>query len=238
MLNYFYGGGIELLLFIPAIILAVYAQFKVSGTFKKFSGVGNRRGITGAQTAQMLLDAAGVRDVAIERIHGSMTDHYDPRDKVLRLSDTVYASASIAAVGVAAHETGHALQHSDGYSPLAIRNSIVPAVNFGSRLATPMIFIGLLLTYWGGEIGITLASIGVLLFAGIVLFQLITLPVEFNASSRAIELLEQNRVLSAEELDPAKKVLNAAALTYVAAAFMAIVNLLRMVLLVSRRRGD
>ncbi len=221
---------------IPAAILAMYAQYKVSSTFNKFSQVASRKRYTGADVANALLSSAGIRDVRVERVHGKLTDHYDPKAGVLRLSESVYGSTSLAAIGVAAHETGHAIQHRDGYLPLNLRNTIVPVVSFSSSLATPLIFIGLLLSMWGGSLGYFLLNVGIWMFSAVVLFQLITLPVEFNASKRAIEMLDNQNFLNNEELGPAKQVLNAAALTYVAAAAVAISNLLRFIILANRRR--
>jgi Zn-dependent membrane protease YugP len=222
------------LLVLPAIILAMYAQHKVTSTYRKYSAVRNRKGYTGADVARQLLLSSGIRDVEVAPIAGQLSDHYDPREKVLRLSEGVYNSASIAAVGIAAHETGHAIQHNTGYGFLSFRNWILPAVNISSKAAMPLIIIGLLLGTGSGSL--LLMQIGIILFCAVVLFQLITLPVEFNASSRAIELLEENHFLTDEEIKPAKKVLSAAALTYVAAALSAVLTLLRFVLLANRRR--
>ena len=226
------------ILLIPALLLAFYAQFKVKSTFKKYSAVQNGNGISGASVARMILDHAGVRDVTIEPVPGNLTDHYDPKTKTVRLSDNVYASTSLAAIGVAAHEVGHAIQHNYSYSPLAIRSSLFPTVSFGSKAAMPIFLIGMVLSYLGtlGSIGIYFIYAGIFLFSAVVLFQIITLPVEFNASSRAIELLGECGILTNEEIKPARKVLNAAALTYVAAAAMAIVQLIRLLLAASRRR--
>ncbi|MDR1538080.1 MAG: zinc metallopeptidase [Clostridiales bacterium] len=224
------------LLVLPAIILAIYAQHKVSSTYRKFSGVRNKKGYTGADVARQLLLTSNIRDVRVEPIAGNLTDHYDPRDKVLRLSEGVYNSVSLSAVGIAAHETGHAIQHDKGYAPLEIRNTIVPAANIGSKLAFPLIFLGFILSSGTGSIGMLMINIGILLFSLTVLFQLVTLPVEFNASNRAIELLGEYHYLTEDELGPAKKVLSAAALTYVAAALTAISNLARFILLSNRRR--
>ncbi len=239
--NGFYGGGYgfgflydpTILLIIPAMILALFAQSRVSSTFDKYSKVSSRRGYTGADVARQLLLSAGINDVSVERISGHLTDHYDPKGKVLRLSDSVYASSSIAALGVAAHETGHAIQHRESYFPLTFRTAIFPVVNIGSKLSMPLIMIGLLFGYFSGSN--ILLLIGIILFATVVFFQIITLPVEFNASSRALKLLGQYNYLSNDEIAPAKKVLSAAALTYVAAAAVAISNLLRLLLIFSRR---
>lgn len=227
-----------MILLIPAMLLAFYAQFKVSSTFKKYSTMGNRRGLTGADVARQLLTQSGMSDVRVEHIRGTLSDHYDPRTKVVRLSDAVYNSTSVAALGVAAHETGHAMQHNESYVPLGLRSAIAPVASVSSKLSIPLIFIGLLFGTASGSLGLLMAEIGVLLFSAAVIFQVITLPVEFNASGRAIEMLEENRMLDAEEIIPAKKVLNAAALTYVAAVAVSIAQLLRFMLMVSggRRR--
>ena len=217
---------------ILAVLLSLYAQFKVTSTFNKYSKVGNRRGYTGEQVAtQMLLDA-GITDVSVERVAGNLTDHYDPRTNTLRLSATVYGSASVAALGVAAHETGHAIQHNQGYAPLALRSGFVPLSTLGSKLAFPMIFIGFL---FNNRTGYYLIFFGILMFCLAVAFTLITLPVEFNASSRAIALLQGNHFLDEDEIVGAKRVLNAAALTYVAAAIAAIAHLLRLIWIFGRR---
>lgn len=212
----------------PAMILAMYAQSKVSSTYKKYSKTSNLRGYTGADVAKALLARSGIYDVTVERVSGNLTDHYDPRKKVLRLSDSVYGSTSLAAIGVAAHETGHAVQDYEGYFFLKLRGALVPLSNIGSSLSMPLIFVGLLL---GSARGSGIIQLGILLFAVAVLFTIITLPVEFNASSRAIEMLETNGILSNDEITPAKKVLSAAALTYVAATAVALANLLRLVLM-------
>lgn len=222
----FFGPSIIIL--IPAMILAFYAQSKVSSTFRKYSNHRNVRGYTGAQVAEMMLRRSGISDVRVEHIRGNLTDHYDPRNKVLRLSDSVYNSQSVAAVGVAAHECGHAIQHNTGYAFLTIRNAIVPVVNLGSRLSMPLIILGLFA-------GVYFIKLGIYMFAAVVAFQLLTLPVEFNASSRALTILEGEGYLSFDEMEPAKKVLSAAALTYVAAAAVAIANLLRLILIFGGR---
>lgn len=224
------------LLFIAVAIYSVYAQFKVNATFKRFSNVPNAKGYTGADVARLLLEQEGIHDVQVEPIRGSLTDHYDPSSKVLRLSETVYGSTSVAALGVAAHETGHAVQHHTGYVPLSLRTSIFPAVSLGSKLAMPLIIIGILFYYF--SYNMIIAQIGVIMFSLVVIFQLVTLPVEFNASSRALAMLRNNNFLTQEEMKPAKKVLWAAAMTYVAAAATSIIQLLRLILMVSggRRR--
>ncbi|MCX5750534.1 MAG: zinc metallopeptidase [Candidatus Saganbacteria bacterium] len=217
------------LLLIPAIILAIYAQFKVKGTYAKYSQVQASSGITGAQLARELLSKGGIGEVAVESIPGDLSDHYDPRDKKLRLSETNYSDHSVAALGVVAHEVGHALQDAKNYAPLKIRNNFVPVASFGSNLAMPMFFIGLLMSYG------PLMDLGIIAFSLAVAFQLITLPVEFNASKRALALLGDGRYLNQEELPMAKQVLNAAALTYVAATAMAVLNLIRLIALRSSR---
>lgn len=216
------------IILIPALIIAAYAQFKVSSTFEKYSRYGSRNGYNGAQVARMLLDSNGLYNVPVEVIPGKLTDHYDPTKRVMRLSQEVFYGNSVAAIGVAAHETGHAIQHSKHYAPLIIRNSIVPVANFGSSISWILFAAGMILGLKG------LVSIGILLFSAVVIFQLITLPVEFNASSRALKILEAKGVLYSEELSMAKSVLSAAAMTYVAAALTAIANLLRLIV-ISRR---
>jgi Zn-dependent membrane protease YugP len=226
-----YGFDIYyLVLVVPTILLSLWAQFKVKSTFSKYSRVQCVRGITGAQTAKLLMDANNINNVAIEPVAGSLTDHYDPGHHVLRLSQPVYAASSIAAVGVAAHETGHAVQHARGYGPLWLRSALVPVANIGSSIGPWLAVAGLVMSFQ------PLLTIGIVLFAGAVAFYLITLPVEFNASSRALAILKQNQVLSGEELAGVRKVLSAAAMTYVASALTALMSLLRLVLLSRRRR--
>ncbi|MDR0999275.1 MAG: zinc metallopeptidase [Clostridiales bacterium] len=220
-----------IILLIPAIILGIYAQARVSGAYKKYSEVTNRRGLTGADIARAILAAENIRDVQVTSIAGQLTDHYDPRTKTLALSSGVINSRSLAAAGIAAHETGHAIQHAHGYAPMGLRSALVPAANFGSRLAMPLILGGFLLSYMAGEFGVTLIYIGIALYAVAVLFTLVTLPVEFNASNRAMRLLATTGVLEPDELVPAKKVLDAAALTYVAAALSAVLTLLRFIIM-------
>lgn len=228
---YYYDWSYILLL--PAIIFTMYAQFKVQGNFKKYSNVRAMRGLTGAQAARRMLDAAGLTDVAIEPIRGSLTDHYDPRDRVLRLSQTVYGVNSVAAVSVACHEAGHAIQHAEEYTPLLMRNNIVPLVNFASRLSWPMILFGIILGASSG-IGDLLFFGGVIAFLAVILFHAITLPVEFNASSRAMSHMESLGLIMDEEQRGARKVLSAAAMTYVASLAMAIMNLIRILALRNR----
>ena len=221
-----------ILVIIGAIISAI-ASWNVNRTYKNFSKFSNGKGLSAEDVAALILHKAGIYDVRIERIRGSLTDHYSPNEKVLRLSDIVYGSTSVAAIGVAAHECGHAIQHHQGYFPLKLRAASVPIANIGSKLSWPIILIGLIFGWMG------IAQIGVYLFTFVVFFQLITLPVEFNASSRALRVLEERKLLIGGELKGASKVLKAAALTYVAALFSSILQLLRLILLTrgnNRRR--
>lgn len=220
------------LILIPAILISAWAQFKVSSTFNKYSTVRSINGYTGAQVARILLNDAGLQEVEIQQVPGRLSDHYDPRAKVLRLSSDVYGSASVASIGVAAHEVGHAIQDKESYSALVFRNAIVPVVNFSSSLSWILFFIGILLSYS------TLVTIGIILFSVVVLFQLVTLPVEFNASSRALKLLEARGILYDKEVDGARKVLSAAALTYVAATLMAVLQLVRLIAISNRNSND
>jgi Zn-dependent membrane protease YugP len=224
-------GDPTFILVIPALILAFYAQARVKGAYRKYSQVHASSRTTGAQTAYQLLQTAGAGEVTIEKAAGELTDHYDPRKKVLRLSQGVHDSTSIAALGIAAHETGHAIQHHQHYQPMALRSIIYPVASLGSTLAFPLFFIGFI-TSRGPSL---LMDIGILLFAGAVAFSVVTLPVEFNASKRALALLEERRFLSGDEMAGARKVLNAAALTYVASTAMAATQLLRMFILRSSR---
>ena len=219
-----------LLLVVPTMILSLIAQIKVKSTFSKYSHIKTSKSITGRDAAMLILKANTINDVRIESVRGSLTDHYDPSSKKLRLSEPVFSQASIAALGVAAHEAGHAIQHAKGYSPLVLRSTLVPVANIGSRFGPMIAIMGLLFSMP------PLLNIGILLFAGAVLFYLITLPVEFNASSRALAHLEKGNMLTAEELVGARKVLSAAALTYVASALTAIMSLLRLILLARGRR--
>ena len=227
-----YFGDPTFLLVIPALILAFYAQARVKGAYHKYSRVFALSRITGAQAAHQLLQTAGAGEVQIEKQPGEMTDHYDPRKKVLRLSQGVHDSASIAALGIAAHEAGHALQHHQGYGPMHLRSLIYPVASLGSTLAFPLFFVGFIFSKNGPSV---LMDVGILLFAGAVAFSVVTLPVEFNASKRALALLEERRFLTGEEMVGAKKVLGAAALTYVASTAMAATQLLRMFLMRSSR---
>jgi len=214
-----------MIVLIPALLISMYAQMKVQGTFHRYSQVLSHRGMTGADVARYILNKNGLYDIPIERISGQLSDHYDPRSRVVRLSTDVYGSTSIAALGVAAHEVGHAIQHDTGYLPLYVRNTVIPVTQIGSYLSMPLFFLGLLMS------SAPLVKIGVLLFGAIVFFQMVTLPVEFNASSRALATLGGEGILDATELKGTRKVLGAAALTYVAAALMAVLQLLRLVLI-------
>ncbi len=220
------------ILVVVGAVICLIASARVNTTFNKYNRVRSMSGMTGAQAAEHILHTAGIYDVSVQHISGNLTDHYDPSNKVLRLSDSTYGSSSVAAVGVAAHECGHAIQHQKDYAPLSIRSAIVPLANFGSFLAWPLIVIGLFITSSTGSL---LINIGILCFSLAVLFQLVTLPVEFNASSRAVRILGETGILAQEELKGTKKVLKAAALTYVAGAAASILQLLRLVLLAGRR---
>ena len=225
-----------IILLIPAIIFSVVAQAKVSGAYSKYSQVRSARGVTGAKAARMILDRNGLQDVRIEITEAKLSDHYDPRKKVIRLSPGVHDTPSVAALSIAAHEAGHAIQHAQKYSPLAIRNTIVPVVNVGSWLAWPLLIIGLVIVSAGNYVhGNMLFNIGVILFAGVVVFHAITLPVEFNASRRAIEELENYGLIQMDEKRGAQKVLSAAAMTYIAALAMALANLVRILIILRGR---
>lgn len=226
---------LSIIILLIAMLFTMAAQAKVNSNFKKYSKIRNYRGITGAEAARKVLDANGLEDVAIEQIKGSLTDHYDPRDRTLRLSQTVCDVDSVAAVSVACHEAGHALQHAQGYAPLKIRNSIVPVVNFASRFSWLLIIVGIVLLANGSYMGDTVFNIGVIFFVAIIVFHTITLPVEFNASSRALKQMEAIGIIDDEEDLGAKKVLRAAAMTYVAALAVAVANLLRILAIRGRR---
>ncbi|MCL2192347.1 MAG: zinc metallopeptidase [Treponema sp.] len=219
-----------LLLVVPTLILSMWAQFKVKSTFAKYSKVTSRKKITGQDSAALLLKVNNIRDVRIESVAGALTDHYDPSSKKVRLSQPVFSENSIAAIGVAAHEAGHAIQHANKYGPLVLRSTLVPVANVGSRFGPIIAIAGLFLGHP------MLLDIGILLFAGAVLFYLITLPVEFDASARAIAILRENNVLTQEELSGVRKVLTAAAMTYVASALTAVMSLVRLILLSRNRR--
>lgn len=217
--------------FFIALLFAMYAQFKVKSTFRRYSKVGNSRNISGAQAARRVLDANGLSNVQIEHVSGSLTDHYDPRSRVLRLSDSVYSSTSVSAIAVACHEVGHAVQHSKSYAPLKIRNAIVPIVNFASNLFWPLAMVGILVMYRGGEalgLGNMLLNIAIILFSCVFAFHLITLPVELDASRRALNQMEEVGIVTGEEKVESRKVLTAAAMTYIAALAMALAQLLRL----------
>ena len=235
---YGYGYGYYFdptyILVLIGVVISLWASAKVKTTYSKYSRVRSMSGLTGAQVADQILRANGIYDVRIEHVSGELTDHYDPKNRVLRLSDVVYNSTSVAALGVAAHECGHAVQDDKDYFPLRFRNALVPVANFGTQAAWPIIIIGLI---FGSSS--FLVNLGILLFSLGVLFQLVTLPVEFNASARALRALEGNGMMTQEELDGAKRVLTAAAMTYVAALFVSLMSLLRLVLIVlGRGRRD
>ena len=224
--GYFYGIDITyIVLVLPAIIFALIAQSRVNSTFKKYSTLANCRGLTGAEVASRMLSAFGITDVRIENVSGNLTDHFDPKARVIRLSDSVYNSRSVAAAGVAAHECGHAMQYAEGYGPIKLRNAIIPVCQIGSTLSTPMIILGFIFSWQ------PIVDIGILFFALATLFQLVTLPVEFNASRRALATLTSAGILSDSEKNSAKKVLSAAAMTYVAALAVSLVQLLRLILI-------
>jgi Zn-dependent membrane protease YugP len=220
-------------LIIIGAVLSLAASARVKSTFAKYNKVRSLSGMTGAQAAEKILHSAGIYDVAVMHVSGSLTDHYDPRDKTLKLSDNVYGQSSVAAIGVAAHECGHAIQHDKGYVPLRLRTAFVPVANIGATISWPIIIAGLFLGY-----SQTLINLGIILFSCAVLFQLITLPVEFNASARAVRILDETGILYGEEVTHTKKVLGAAALTYVAAAAASILQLLRLVILFGGRNRD
>lgn len=239
--NHFYGYGMggfgflfdpTMILVWAGLILSLLAQAKVKSTFAKYERVRSMSGMTGAQAAERILHSAGIYDVSIARVQGSLTDHYDPRSKTLRLSDSTYGSSSVAAVGVAAHECGHAIQHQQHYAPLGLRSALVPAANLGSTLAWPIFLVGLIASLP------FLTTAGIVLFSLAVLFQLITLPVEINASKRAVQMVESSGVLGSSESSGVKKVLTAAALTYVASLAASILQLLRLVILAGGRNRD
>lgn len=230
---FYYYDFSYFLFMIPALIISVIAQSRVQSTFNKYSGVRSSKGLTAAEAAMRVLSYNGVEGVKIERVAGRLTDHFDPRTNVIRLSDDVYNSTSVAAIGVAAHEAGHAVQYAFGYMPIKIRQIMLPITQFSSRLSMPLVFIGLLLPVQYDFI----VTLGIALFSIAVLFELITLPVEFNASSRAIKTLDESDVMYGQELEGAKKVLKAAAMTYLAATFTSLMSLIRLVLIAGQRRG-
>ncbi len=217
------------LILIPAMIFALFAQINVKSTFNKYSQKNNARGLTGAEIARQILDANGLYNVRIEHISGSLTDHFSPNENVVRLSDDVYGKSTIASAGVAAHEVGHAIQHSVGYAPIKIRNAIIPVTQIGSSISMPIFIIGIALSFK------PLVTAGILLFSAVVFFQLITLPVEFNASRRALNTLESKNILEGDELKGSAKVLRAAAMTYLAGLFSSLASLIRLIAISNRR---
>lgn len=233
--GYYYGfDWTYLVLVLPCVILALIASSNVNSTFRRYSSQYSSRGITGAQAAQRVLYANGIRNVRIERVAGNLTDHYDPTTNVIRLSDSVYSSTSTAAIGVACHEAGHAVQYAQNYAPIKLRAAIIPITNFGSKLAMPLILLGILFTFLG-DFSTVLVYLGIAAFGLSFVFQLITLPVEFNASRRAIQAIDDGNILTSEELRGARKTLNAAAMTYVAATATALAQLLRLIILFGGR---
>lgn len=233
-MGYYYWDPTYILVVIGAVICMI-ASVRVKGTFNKYSQLRSMSGMNGAQVAQRVLQAAGIYDVQVRHVSGSLTDHYDPRTKTVNLSDPVYNATSVAALGVAAHECGHAIQHAKSYAPLSIRSALVPIANFGSMLAWPVILIGLLFNTRSSGL---IIDIGILLFSAAVLFQLVTLPVEFDASRRALVMLRTQGILADDELKYTRRVLKSAALTYVASAAAAILQLLRIILITNGRRRD
>ena len=235
---YYYGfDWTYLVIILPCMILSLWASSNVNNTFKRYSNQYSRRGITGAEAAQRVLRNHGVHNVRVEHISGNLTDHFDPKTNVIRLSDQVYNNTSTAAIGVACHEAGHAVQYAQNYGPIKLRAAIVPVTNLGSKLAMPLILVGILLSFLG-NFSYTLVYVGIACFSLSVVFQLVTLPVEFNASRRAIRALDEYDILTQQELIGAKKTLRAAAMTYVAATAVAFAQLLRLILLYGRRRRD
>ena len=238
---YFYGfDWTYLVIVLPCLILSMWASNKVNSTFKRYSTQRSMRGITGAEAAQRVQRANGVTNVRIERVSGNLTDHFDPKTNVIRLSDSVHSNTSTAAIGVACHEAGHAVQYAQNYAPIKLRAAIVPITNLGSQLAMPLILLGIVLTFLG-NFSYVLVYIGIACFSLSVIFQLVTLPVEFNASNRALRAIEQGNLLTDEEIKGAKKTLSAAAMTYVAATAVAMAQLLRLVILFgggNRRRNN
>lgn len=233
-------GDWTILVLIPAMIFAIIAQARVQSTFNKYNKVETARRISGAEAARRILDKNGLYNVRVERVQGHLTDHFDPRTNVIRLSDATYSSTSVAALGVAAHEAGHAVQHATGYLPIKIRSAIIPVTQLGSRLAMPIFLIGLLLTcfsYVDGYVGGIIMTVGIALFSLTALFQLITLPTEFNASARALTVLEDTELLCGDEIKGARRVLSAAAMTYVAALATSLASLLRLILIASNASG-
>ena len=225
-----------IVLVLPAMLFAMWASSRVNSTFKKYRNTRNSRGLTGAQAARWVLDRNGLSNVPIEHISGSLTDHYDPSANVVRLSDDVYGTSTVA-IGVACHEVGHAIQHATNYAPVKIRTAIVPITNLGAKLSVPLIILGLILSSFG-EVFVTIAYIGCALYGLVTIFQLVTLPTEFNASSRALKTIEETNLLQGEEFRQAKQVLSAAAMTYVAALAVSLAQLMRFLIIVGGRRSD
>lgn len=221
-----------IVLVLPAFLISLWAQFKVNSTYNKYSRVKNSKNYTADQVARMILDKNGLNYVSIQRVHGELTDHFDPQANVVRLSDTVFGNSSVAAIGVAAHEVGHAIQHAENYAPLTIRSQLVPITRIGAGVSPVLLILGFFLGFH------PLVMMGIALYSLMTLFQLVTLPVEFNASSRALETLDREAILSRPECADAKKVLSAAAMTYVAALLVSVANLLRLLLLFGGRRRD
>lgn len=236
-MGYYFYGGSGYMLVVLAALLSMFAQFRVNSTFKKYSSKLTGRNLTAEQAARSILDANGLTNVRIESVSGRLTDHYDPRANVIRLSDSVRTSTSVAAVGVAAHEAGHAVQHAVGYVPIKVRNAIVPVANIGSVAGPYLIMLGLLLSGMG-LVSDVFVNVGIWFFSAAVLFQIVTLPVEFNASNRAIKILSEGMYLESDEVPAVKKVLGAAAMTYVAAAAVSVANLLRFIMIAGGRRRD
>jgi Zn-dependent membrane protease YugP len=235
---YYYGfDWTYAVLVLPFVILSLWASFNVNSTFKRYSQQYSRRRLTGAEAAQRVLSHNGVTGVRIERVNGNLTDHFDPKTNVIRLSDGVYDSTSTAAIGVACHEAGHAVQYAQSYAPIKLRAAIIPLTNFGSKLAMPLILVGILLSYLG-NFSYTLVYLGIACFGLSLVFQLVTLPVEFNASRRAIRAIDDGDILTQQELIGAKRTLRAAAMTYVAATAVALAQLLRLIILFGRRRKN
>ena len=228
---YFWGIDWTYILVIIALLISLLVQFNMNRTFQKYSRIRGASGLTGAQTAEQILRNAGIYNVRVEHIHGNLNDHYDPRSKVLKLSDPIYNSSSLAAVGVAAHECGHAIQDAVGYGPLKVRSALVPEANFGSQLSWPLFIFGLIFSMQ------PLLLAGIILFCAALLFQIVTLPVEFNASGRALRMLESTGIMGRQETSGARKVLGAAAMTYVASVAASLLQLLRLILL-ARRSND
>lgn len=236
--NAMYFDMTYLVLVLPAILLAVIASSRVNSVFRRYQQQHSRRGITGAAAARAVLDANGLQNVRIERISGNLTDHYDPRDNVIRLSDSVYSSTSTAAIGVAAHEAGHAIQYAVNYAPIRLRAAILPVSSIGSKLAIPLVLLGIILSYYGQSY-INIAYLGIVCFIAATVFQLVTLPTEFNASRRALAAISSGGLLDADEMEGARKTLSAAAMTYVAALAVSLAQLLRLLLIVaSHSRRD